>query len=164
MKEKKHLHTAVALIYKNTKLVNTKNWNISFNVRISMPCQPPGYDDKDCPGQVTYLVRQVKISVACPTRQGVIIFFNWQYHISIQALDFESLWQFLFCGSTITTSVSFPSMRLACQCSWANQKLALFTRGEAWLALSQLWCDLFKRSIGGRIAGGGGEREKWKQK
>ena len=43
--------------------------------------------------------------------------FNWEYHISIQALDFESLWQFLFCGSTIATSVSFPSMWLACQCS-----------------------------------------------
>ena len=34
-----------------------------------------GYDNKDCPGQVTYSVGQVKISVACPTRQGVIIFF-----------------------------------------------------------------------------------------
>ena len=34
-----------------------------------------GYDNKDCPGQVTYLVGQVKISVVCLTRQGVIIFF-----------------------------------------------------------------------------------------
>ena len=33
-----------------------------------------GYDSKDCPGQVTYSVGQVKISVACPTGQGVIIF------------------------------------------------------------------------------------------
>ena len=64
-----------------------------------------GYDNKDCPGQVTYSVGQVKISVACPTGQGVIICFYWQYHISIQALDFESLWQ--FCGSPIATSVSF---------------------------------------------------------
>ena len=48
-----------------------------------------GYDNKDCPGQVTYSVGQVKISVACPTGQGVIIFFI--VSIIIQALDFESL-------------------------------------------------------------------------
>ena len=34
-----------------------------------------GYDNKDCLGQVTYSVGQVKISVACPTGQGVIKFF-----------------------------------------------------------------------------------------
>ena len=35
-----------------------------------------------------------------------------------------------------TDRLQCRSMRLACQCSQANQKLALFTRGEAWLALS----------------------------
>ena len=62
-----------------------------------------------------------------PDRESRYQFFYWQY-FSIQALDFESLWQFLFCGSTIATSVSFyiikltdwlqcHSMWLACQCS-----------------------------------------------
>ena len=87
-----------------------------------------GYDSKDCPGQVTYSVGQVKISVACPTRKVVISFvfrfsfFYWQYHISIQALVFKSLWQFLFCGSTITTSVSFyiikPTDFNVIACDW----------------------------------------------
>ena len=82
-----------------------------------------GYDNKDCPGQVTYSVRQVKISVACPTGQGVIVFIiYWQYHISIQALDFESLWQFLFCGSAIVISVSFhiikPTDFSVVACDW----------------------------------------------
>ena len=27
--------------------------------------------------------------------------FYWQYHISVQALDFESLWEFLFCRKFI---------------------------------------------------------------
>ena len=34
-----------------------------------------GYDNKDCPGQVTYSVRQVKISVACLTGQVAISFY-----------------------------------------------------------------------------------------
>ena len=34
------------------------------------------YDSKDCPGQVTYSVGQVKISVACPTGQVVISFLS----------------------------------------------------------------------------------------
>ena len=51
----------------------------------------------------------------------VFCFFYWQY-ISIQALDFESLWQFLFCGSTIATSVSFyiikPTDFSVVACDW----------------------------------------------
>ena len=35
-----------------------------------------------------------------------------------------------------TDRLQCRSMWLACHCSYANQKLALFTRGEAWLALS----------------------------
>ena len=81
-----------------------------------------GYDNKDCLTQVTYLVKQVKISVACRTGQVVIIVFHRQYHISIQALDFESLWQFLFCGSTIATSVSIyiikPTDFSVIACDW----------------------------------------------
>ena len=50
------------------------------------------------------------------------ICFYWQYHISIQALDFESRLQFLFCGSTIATSVSFyiikPSNFSVVACDW----------------------------------------------
>ena len=49
-------------------------------------------------------------------------FFYWQYHISIQALDFESLWQFLFCSSAIATSVSFyiikPTDFSVVACDW----------------------------------------------
>ena len=39
----------------------------------------PGYDNKDCPGQVTYSVGQEKISVACPTGQVVISFLSIFY-------------------------------------------------------------------------------------
>ena len=49
------------------------------------------------------------------------VIFYWQY-ISIQALDFESLWQFLFHGSTIATSVSFYIIKLTdfsvVACDW----------------------------------------------
>ena len=49
------------------------------------------------------------------------VIFYWQY-ISIQALDFESLWQFLFHGSTIATSVSFyiikPTDFSVVACDW----------------------------------------------
>ena len=85
----------------------------------------PGYDNKDCPGQVTYSVWQVKISVACPTGKVVIsfyVFIDSIIIISIQALGFESLWQFLFCGSTIATSVSFyiikPTDFIVVACDW----------------------------------------------
>ena len=49
------------------------------------------------------------------------VIFYWQY-ISIQAFDFESLWQFLFHGSTIATSVSFYIIKLTdfsvVACDW----------------------------------------------
>ena len=106
------------------------------------------------------LVRQVKISVACPTGQVIIICFYWLYYISVQALDFESLWQFLFCGSTIATSVSFYVIKLTdfsvLACDW----LALFTRGEAWLALSFGVSFLKGASEDGRGGGGGGNKNK----
>ena len=83
------------------------------------------YDNKDCPGQVTYSVGQVKISVACPTGQVAISFFVFLLtasYISIQAPDFMSLWQFLFCSSTIATSVSFHIIKLTdfsvVACDW----------------------------------------------
>ena len=80
----------------------------------------------DCPGQVTYLVGQVKISVACPTGQVAITFYFILLtvsYISIQAPDFVSLWQFLFSGSTIATSVSFhiiikPTNFSVVACDW----------------------------------------------
>ena len=47
---------------------------------VAPPCTdqkrgPAGYDNKDCSGQISYSVRQVKISVAGPTGQVVISFF-----------------------------------------------------------------------------------------
>ena len=56
------------------------------------------------------------------SRYHFFYFFYRQYHISIQAPDFESLWQFLFCGSTIATSVSFHIIKLTdfsvVACDW----------------------------------------------
>ena len=57
-----------------------------------------------------------------PDRARRYKFFYWQYHISIQVLDFESLWQFLFCGSAIATLVSFyiikPTGFSVIACDW----------------------------------------------
>ena len=61
----------------------------------------------------------MKISVACPTRQVIIrcvfyflFFIDNIIIISIQALDFESLWQLLYCRSTTATWVSFYIIKL----------------------------------------------------
>ena len=112
----------IAMCRSHTPHVQT---TLAASILLSSLSGPPGYDNKDCPGQVTYSVGQVKISVACPTGQVVISFFKsfyWQYHISIQALGFESLWQFLFCGSTIATSVSLyiikPTDFRVVACDW----------------------------------------------
>ena len=45
-------------------------------------CVCAGYDNNDCPGQVTYSVGQVMISVACPTGQVVISFFSFLLTVS----------------------------------------------------------------------------------
>ena len=49
-------------------------------------------------------------------------FFYWQYHISVQALDYKSLWQFLFYSFTIAKSVSFYIIKLTdfsvVACEW----------------------------------------------
>ena len=51
------------------KMAGIKYYNTSFFFT--------GYDNKDCPGQVTYSVGQLKISVACPTGQVVISFLKF---------------------------------------------------------------------------------------
>ena len=52
----------------------------------------------------------------------ILFFIDSIIIISIQALGFESLGQFLFCGSTIATSVSFYIMKLTdfsvVACDW----------------------------------------------
>ena len=56
------------------------------------------------------------------SRYQFLFFIDSIVFISIQALDFESLWQFLFCGSTVATSVSLyiikPTDFSIVACDW----------------------------------------------
>ena len=76
------------------------------------------------PGAGNLLGRAGEDLSGLPDRASCDQFFKFfiDYHISIQALDFESLWQFLFCGSTIAASISFyivkPTDISVIACDW----------------------------------------------
>ena len=85
-------------------------------------CVCAGYDNKDCPGQVTYSVGQVKISVACPTGKVVIGFFSFflltvsYFNSSIRFQVTVTVFASRFHNHQ-TDRLQCRSMRLACQCS-----------------------------------------------
>ena len=73
------------------------------------------------PGAGNLLGRAGEDLSGLPDRASCYYFIDVSY-ISIQAPDFVSLWQFLFCGSTMATSVSFhiikPTDFSVVACDW----------------------------------------------
>ena len=94
-----------------------------FQLEVSQHgCQGMTIRTARLPGAGNLLGRAGEDLSDLPDRASRYHCFYWQYHISIQALDFESLWQFLFCGFTIATSVSFyiikPTDFSVVACDW----------------------------------------------
>ena len=110
----------------------------------------------DCPGQVTYSVGQVQVSVACPTRKVVIsfyfLFFYWQYHnyfnssirfwvtVTVFVLQFHNR-NISFLSHHQTDRLQCRSMWLACQCRSQSEASSLYSWRS--MACTQLWCELF---------------------
>ena len=98
-------------------------WAGCFAVTPRIDVVGTGYDSKDCPGQVTYSVGQVKIC-GLPDEESHYQFFYWQHISSIRFWVTVTVFLSRFHNRNIsfllhhqTDWLQCRSMWLACQCS-----------------------------------------------